>query len=218
MKTFIFRPATGLLIASFGMFMGLLTLRADPSTTPAPETPSPTISSAVSQDIQFIKEAARANEAEVALAEIGARKAQNADLKAFCRQMQQDHLQANKQLQPIAQKYGVIINQPVKGSTDHELTKLNEMQPGSAFDKKLSTEFLKKHQQAIHKFESEATKGSAPDTQQYAQTMLPQLQDHLRHAEAVAQSAGVDNTTISSIVNGAPPAVGGTVDEGKTEK
>src|SRR6266478_5071405 len=60
---------------------------------------------------RFIKDAARDNEMELSLAQVGAQKAENADLKSFCQKLQQDHTQANQELQPLAQKYGVTIEQ-----------------------------------------------------------------------------------------------------------
>jgi len=175
-------------------------------------------SAAGAKEAGFIRDAARANDSEVALAEIGVRKAQNADLKTFCQQMQQDHIQANKDLQPLAQKYGVSIDQPVQKRPDREMSRFDKAQAGSEFDQKLATEFLKNHQKTIAKFQKAANQLEAADVKQYAQTMLPKLQEHLHHAEAVAQAVGVDNATISSIVNQIPAGVGGTGEEEKTEK
>lgn len=45
---------------------------------------------------------------------------------------------------------------------------------------------------------------------QFAQATLPKLQQHFQHAQTVAKAVGVDQSTISSIVNGTPEAVGGT--------
>jgi predicted outer membrane protein len=64
----------------------------------------------------FIKQAFRDNQTEIDLAAIGAAKAQNADLKALCEQLQKDHREANQDLQPIAQKYGVAEGLQVAGS------------------------------------------------------------------------------------------------------
>src|SRR5262249_45277369 len=52
---------------------------------------------------RFIKEAARDNETEISLAQVGVQKAQNADLKSFSEKLERDHMQASKELQALAQ-------------------------------------------------------------------------------------------------------------------
>src|SRR5262249_52863608 len=56
---------------------------------------------------RFIKEAARDSQMEGSLAQVGMEKAQNPDLKSFCEKLQQEQSQAEKGLQPLAEKYNV---------------------------------------------------------------------------------------------------------------
>jgi len=155
----------------------------------------------------FIKEAFRDNQMEIDLAKIGTSKAQNAELKTYLQQIQEDHTQANQQLQPLAQKYGVAEQQSML--REHEVTKFEKEDAGPEFDKKLATEMLKSHQKAITKFERASTKLQEADVREYAQSMLPKLREHLQRAASVARSVGVDQSTISSAMAKAP-AVGGT--------
>lgn len=159
----------------------------------------------------FIKEAARGNDMEIAMGEMAARKAQNADLKSFAQQLQQDHTQANTQLQPIAQKYGVQIDQPM--GHKHELSKFEKEQAGPEFDKAFVTEMLRDHQKDIDKFEKAATQLTTPDVKQYAETMLPKLREHFQRAEQIAKEVGVDQNTISKYQAKLPEGVGGTSDQ-----
>jgi putative membrane protein len=155
----------------------------------------------------FIKEAFRDNQMEIDLGRIGMEKAQNPELKSFSQQIQQDHTQANQQLQPIAQKYGVTEEQ--SKLREHEVNKFEKESGGPEFDKKFATEMLKAHQKAISKFERAANKLQEADVKQYAETMLPKLREHLQHAATVARSVGVDQSTISSAMSKSA-AVGGT--------
>ena len=170
-----------------------------------------------SKTTDFIKEAAKINDSEIALGELGARKAENPDLKAFSQQMQQDHTQANQQLQPIAQKYGVSLEQPIKGKAHHEVAKL-EKASGANFDKEFATAMLKNHEKAYQKFQKAATELSDPEVKQYAETMLPKLRQHFDRAATVAQEVGVSQSTISSYSKKLPPAVGGTSEEQNTSQ
>jgi len=172
----------------------------------------------------FIKEAYKDNQMEVDMAGVGLAKAQNAELKSFCQQLQQDHSKANQELQPIAQKYGVA-EEPSKH--EHAVNKFEKETAGAEFDKKFTTEMLRDHQKDINKFEKAAAKLQETDVKQYAETMLPKLREHLQKAEQIARAVGVDQSTISSIMS-KTSAVGGTVDTtesqvgsgtvGKTEK
>ena len=155
----------------------------------------------------FIKQAFRDNQTEIDLANVGMSKAQNPDLKAFAEQVQKDHSQALKDLQPLAQKYGAN-EQPSKFG-ERTVNKFEKESSGPEFDKKFATELLKEHQKAINKFEREAPKLQEADVKQYADMMLSKLREHLQHAETVARTVGVDQSTISSIMSKTSP-VGGT--------
>jgi len=155
----------------------------------------------------FIKDAYRDNQSEIDLAQIGMTKAQNADLKSLSQQLQRDHTQANKDLQPLAQKYGVTEDQ--SKWREHEVNKFDKETAGAEFDKKFATEILKSHQKDVAKFERAAAKIQEPDVKQYAETMLPKLREHLQHAATVAGAVGVDQSTISSALSKSS-AVGGT--------
>lgn len=160
---------------------------------------------------RFIKEAARANEMEINLAQAGVQKAENADLKSFCQTMQQDHTQANTELQPLAQKYGVNIEQT--RSTEREANRLEKETTGAKLDQKLATEFLKDHQKTIAEFEKASNQVTESDVKEYIDKMLPKLREHFQHAETVARAVGVSESTISSYTRKLPGAVGGTADE-----
>jgi putative membrane protein len=160
----------------------------------------------------FIKQVAEDNDAEVAFGELGTRQAQNANLKSFAQQLQRDHMQANDQLRPIAQKYGITLNQELKHKDNRVLTKLGK-ESGAKFDQEFATEALRMHQKDIDKFQKAVSDLQAPDVRQYAETMLPKLREHFQHAETVAKEVGVDQATISSIEKKLPAGVGGTSSE-----
>lgn len=174
----------------------------------ADDQTSSTVAKADHKTTSFLKGAARDNDQEIALAEIGSRKAQNPELKSFCQMLQQDHTQAAQQLQPIAQKYGVSTDQ-LKDKSNHEVTKL-EKESGAKFDKEFATLMLKEHQKDIEKFQEAANKIQEPDVKQFAQTMLPKLREHFQHAESVAKAVGVDQSTISSYSKRVGDAMGGS--------
>ncbi len=159
---------------------------------------------------RFIKEAVRGNDMEIGMGEIGARKAQNPELKAFCEQLQQDHTKANDQLKPMAQKYGITLEQSQGRHHERELTSLDKEQAGAKWDQKFATEMLKDHQKDIAKYERAASDIQESDLKQYVQQTLPVLQQHFQRAETVAKAVGVSDSTISSYAKKLPASVGGT--------
>jgi len=161
---------------------------------------------------KFIRNSAQHNNLEMALAEVGARKAQDPELKAFSQQLQQDHRQASQQLQPIAQQYGVDVNQPVKGKHERQLNQLQKMSAGAEFDQEYAEMLLRNHQRSINMFESAATRIQAPEVRQYTETMLPKLRQHMQQAATIASNVGVDQSTIASITGRTSGAMGGTSD------
>lgn len=197
-----------LLLTAIATMAAAMTARADDQTTAG----TTATTKADSKTISFIKNAAKDNNMEIAMAEVGAQKATNPELKSFCQQLQQDHTQANQQLQPLAQKYGVSIEQPVKGLAHHEMNKFEKEASGSKFDQDFATEMLKSHQKDIKKFEEASNNLQEADVKQYAQTMLPKLQQHFDRAVTVAKAVGVEQSTISSYSKKLPAGVGGTSD------
>lgn len=200
-------------VAGFTAFNGTAATSDD-----ARSSASSSSSTAVKADhktVSFLKEAARGNDLEIALAELGSRKAQNSELKSFCQMLQQDHTQAAQQLQPIAQKYGVAIDQSLKHKENREVTKL-EKESGANFDREFATLMLKDHQKDIEKYQDAANKLQEADVKQYAQTILPKLREHFQHAETVAKAVGVDQSTISSYSKKVGEAMGGAGSEDKS--
>lgn len=163
----------------------------------------------------FIKDAHQANLAEVALADVAARKAQSTDVKTFAKQMREDHQKANRDLEPIARAHNVTLDQTLDAKHQKMVERFEKMS-GSEFDKEFMTEMLRDHQKVINKFEQASRNAADADVKQYAQTTLPTLRQHLHHAQQTARMAGVDQATISAIVKESD-AMGGTSDDMEKE-
>lgn len=159
----------------------------------------------------FVREAIAGNSAEIALAEVAGRKAQNSDVKQLAEMIRKDHQQANEKLKPIAEAQGLTINQPLDSKHQKKLESFQKMS-GAEFDREYVTDMLKDHQKDIGKYEKAVDNLKESDVQQYAQNTLPTLRQHLQHAEHAARSIGIDQATITSILSKSN-AMGGTSDE-----
>jgi putative membrane protein len=161
-------------------------------------------------DKKFIEEAVEDGQTEVALADLGIAKAQNAQLKSFAQQMKLDHQQANTKLMQIAQNLGVQVNpSDRKESEIKRLQKLN----GADFDKEFATQQLKDHQKDIKRFEKAAQDLKNTELKQFASETLPVLEKHLQHVAGIAPAVGVDQSTISSALRKSRDAVGGALND-----
>lgn len=161
------------------------------------------------QTAEFIKQAARNNEMEVALGQIGARKAQDPSLRTFSQQVQQDHSRANQRLKPIANQYLVWVKQPLTPQDKNELSLLSSLS-GKQFDQRLATDFMETHQKGITLYKGALAQPQPIAVRQYVGNTLPHMQRHLQRAATLASNVGVSQATIAAITGqAAPPAVGG---------
>jgi len=162
-----------------------------------------------SKGASFIKEASQGNQAEIATAQLAQQKAQNPQIKELAQMLQQDHQQAQEKLQSIAQTHGVTLDQSPSWSQRRAQGKLEKLS-GSDFDQQYAKDMLEDHVSDIKKFQKASQTIEDADVKQYAEEILPKLQAHLQHAESAARSAGVDDSTITSITKNLPGAMGGT--------
>jgi len=162
-----------------------------------------------SKGSSFVKEASEGNQSEIALAQLAQQKAQNPEVKNLAQMIQQDHQQAQEKLQTIAQAHGMTLDTTPTWSQRRSQAKLEKLN-GAEFDQQYTKDMLEDHVTDIKKFQKASQNIEDTDVKQYASECLPTLQKHLQHSETAAKSAGVDESTISSITKKMPGAVGGT--------
>jgi len=160
--------------------------------TAASESQSKTSSTADSSLNQF----ARHNDMQMALAEIGARKAQKPELKQLCLQIQEQQKQLNAQLQPILKQQGLTLNQPLGKAEQAELDKLNQA-AGSTFDAALAKYVAREQKQAIAQLQKASSGHSESSVKQYAVQALPQLQQQQQKLQSLAGIAGDKENALS---------------------
>ena len=163
----------------------------------------------------FIKEAAKGDNFEISMAKIAEQKAQSPQVRQYAQMIQRDHQKALQQLRPIAQAHGVSL--AAEGNVNQEQMDKLQQAGGANFDKQYIEGMLRDHQKDIAKFQSAAQHLQASDVKQYAENCVPVLQKHLEHAKQAAQQIGISQSQISSILNEAGEAVGGTGENQENE-
>jgi len=157
---------------------------ASSSSSIAQETATSAQSTASAKE--FVETAGTAGLAEVEMSELGAKKATNAQVKAFAKRMVTDHTKANEELQTAIKGKGVQV--PSSRSTTHKATmeKFQQQDAGKDFDRNYMELMVEDHETAVELFESAADNETLDvDLRSYAKRMLPTLRDHLKQAQAI---------------------------------
>jgi putative membrane protein len=152
---------------------------------------------------EFLKEAAQANQTEIAMANVAEGKTQNPKVKELAHMMLTDHQQNYAQVQSLAQAHGVTLDSGLGLLNQHEVNRLQKA-PDSEFDKEYTKVMLKDHVKCIKRFHLAVSEIEEQDVKQYAENTLPALRHHLQKSEEAARSAGLDEAVINSIVKDLP--------------
>ena len=144
---------------------------ADATKSPAPaKGTAKTASKLSAADKSFMMEAAKGGQMEVALGQLAAQKAQNADVKKFGNRMVADHSKWNNELMALAKEEGVTL--PAAKSAGKWKS-----------DKDYIDAMVTDHEKDLAAFQSEATNGSDPDLKKWADKTAKGVQKHLELAK-----------------------------------
>jgi len=153
-------------------------------------------------DAKFVREAAEGAMIEVELGKIAAEKGTHEQVKAFARQMQEDHGKANEELKMIAGNKGVELRQSLQEKHKRTVSRLSKLS-GAEFDRQYIRLMVDDHKHDLEKFQREADKGNDPDIKQFASKQIPVLKKHLEMAQAVHRQVKASSKT-SPVGGGLP--------------
>lgn len=137
-------------------------------------------------DSQFVEKAALANLAEIQLGQLAALKSDNAAVKAFGQQMVDEHSEAQKELEILANNYRGI-NWPGDVDAEHlgareQLTALS----GAVFDTLYLYWQVTDHQKALAFYQTQIDSGKVAAIRAYALKYRPHIQSHLNESDSIA--------------------------------
>ena len=136
-------------------------------------------------DVKFVKHAAASGMAEVKVAELGVKKAENTDVKAFAKVLAADHTKVNEELKALAQtndiKLSAIID-PKNASTFQKLETLS----GKEFDKEFLADLVSSHKKGVSNFDGAAKSAKNNGVKAFAEKTLPALKAHLEKAKELS--------------------------------
>lgn len=157
-----------------------------------------------SADTKFIQEEAAAGVALVRIAELGVKKAERADIKAFAGMIVADHTGANAELATLAASKGVELTSEVD-SKDADTHENLEGESGAKFDKEFLSVIVSGHKECVKNFEDAAENAEDSEVKLWAAKMLPALEAHRGKAEELSSSPTVKAGATSSGITAAEP-------------
>jgi|SRR5687768_2266963 len=146
-------------------------------------------------DKLFVLRCALDNQFEMRLAEEAQQKVQNPQVKQLVQRIVQDHQQGQQQLQQTAQQLGVQVPQGLTQMKEQEIRILTNL-PGDQFEKHYVAHLQAMHAKDVAKFQSVSQLSQNDQVKQFAQQMLPKLQQHAQQVTQVASAVGVPSINI----------------------
>lgn len=138
------------------------------------------------QDKTFVEKAGSGSLGEADLGKLAMQKGATPAVREFGRWMYTDHgLVANNWLKAIMAAQGETL-QPTLSAEDKELRQKLEGLSGRQFDREYIQAQVTDHEKTIPIFETEANQGQNTMIKNFAQNMMPVLQQHLAEAKALA--------------------------------
>jgi putative membrane protein len=173
---------------------GVLTLAVPgwPATAFAkePRPPSRQPANAKMTDESFVKDAAQASIAEVALGKLALQRAQNPYVRQFAQRMVDDHSRANRELTDLATNQGVDVPNEMNAEQRDRNARLATLS-GAAFDREYMRAMVKDHARNVVVFRNYAQNGKNEEMKSWAAKTLPMLRRHEQLAGSTAAEIGV---------------------------
>jgi putative membrane protein len=134
----------------------------------------------------FVTEAYSKGLAELALAELALQKSTSINVRTFAQHMIEDHSKMNKELQSIAERKNIHLDEDPK-LTNRAQSFLLKQKEGQSFDEAYAEHQIKAHKQTLDLFHR-AMKCKDINIRYFATISLNKLNSHLRMAEKLVKS------------------------------
>ena len=161
------------------------------ATTDTAETPAetPATQQASMSAADFIQTVAASDAFEIQSSELAAQRASRQDVKDLATQMVTAHRQTTQELTQLTTANSLAAPTPQLNATQQTSLDNLRNQSGSAFDDAYLDAQVAAHENAVRAFEQYASAGEAGPLRDWAQRTLPNLRQHLQHAQ------GLENAT-----------------------
>ena len=177
------------LVAASAIALAACGQQATTETAETPATEQPTTQQAAMSAADFIQTVAASDAFEIQSSELATQRGARQDVKDFAAQMVTGHRQTTQELTQLTTANSLTAPAPQLNATQQ--TSLNNLrnQSGQSFDDAYLDAQVAAHENAVRTFEEYASAGEAGPLRDWAQRTLPNLRQHLEHAQ------GLENAT-----------------------
>jgi putative membrane protein len=153
-------------------------------------------------DSKFLREAAEGGMMEVQAARMAQEKATSENVKAFAKQLEQDHSKANEELKQLAAEKKVDLPADLGEKHQKHISKLEKLS-GAEFDREYMKLMVDDHKKDVKSFKKQADRAMDSDVKTFAADKVPVLEQHLSQAQQLnaevrgsgTRARSVDSTT-----------------------
>jgi putative membrane protein len=140
-------------------------------------------------DREFAVKAAQGGMAEVELGALAQKRGSSEEVKAFGKQLVDNHTMLDNELRAIAAKHGIELPPEAGTSERQAIARLSKLS-GARFDHEFIQDFAEGHHDDIVAFRKEAAHGTNPALKEFASESLATLQAHHTACEKMAATPG----------------------------
>jgi putative membrane protein len=184
-RTLIAAGLAGILAAPAALAQAPAQNPTRPRTELAGQSTSAGNKMAVSDNL-FAAAAASGGLAEVSLAELGAQRATDPELKRFSQQMIEEHTRMNSQLTTLAAQKRIPLPRALDYRASFCAQSLAGL-TGQEFDRCYAKAQLVAHMESVATFKAEAERGQDPAVKALAAQALPHIEQHLMTIKPIAK-------------------------------
>jgi putative membrane protein len=143
------------------------------------------------QDQEFINQAWNINTTEMRLGDIAKDNAANDDVKAFGKQMVEDHKDLNKDLTKLAEDNGAGVPTELDPKNQEMINQMSNLH-GDEFDKKYMSAMISGHREAFDMFDKKGKEADQTPVDKWAADTAPKIHHHLEMATKTGKEVGAD--------------------------
>ncbi|MBV9288934.1 MAG: DUF4142 domain-containing protein [Hyphomicrobiales bacterium] len=140
-------------------------------------------SASAKTDKEFVTDAIKGDNSEVALGQLAVTKGSNDQVRSFGQTLVDDHTKHRNEAAALATNLGVSPPDGMTAEAQQEEAKLQKL-TGAEFDKEFGQFMVRDHEKDIVEFKKEASDGHG-QVQQMASQSLPTLEKHLQMARGL---------------------------------
>lgn len=143
------------------------------------------------KEITFLQNAAEGQLAEIAFGKLAVKKAFHKEVKAFGAEIIEDHQYASEEAKELSAEEEIYLPVQLDDKHKKQQERLSHL-AGQAFDEAFIVYVLKEHRKVMTELEKNAATLQNEKVRQWASATLPILAVHLKKAERVAETLGID--------------------------